>query len=258
VNLKLILHNAGYGKKEFDVKEGARSWGILLLISAGSYTLTFPRTGESFTLLPYEISYIPPDTPFFRHVEDPIDFHQFVFQAKQEHPFLESLHPGRLAIPPSQAASILQNLSLSLKLPQHSELILAELEHIIRVNYLFSRQDATDSLSEDIRAVVSYMENHLAERINLDHLAAQAYLSTTGLIWKFHRQLGTTPQQYLILLRMRLAKQLLLEEALSISHIAERCGYANAYYFSNAFRKSSGMSPTEFRSLHFRRSESGS
>lgn len=81
----------------------------------------------------------------------------------------------------------------------------------------------------------------------MEGLAARVYLSRTGLIWKFRRQLGTTPQQCLSTLRMGQPKQLLLEEDVTKAQIAERCGYANACYFSNTFRSSIGMSQTAFR-----------
>ena len=51
----------------------------------------------------------------------------------------------------------------------------------------------------------------------MEVLAEIAGLSTTGLIWKFCRQLNTTPKQYFIGLRMQQAKQLLAQEFCSCS-----------------------------------------
>ena len=56
----------------------------------------------------------------------------------------------------------------------------------------------------------------------MEGLAAWVYLSRTGLIWKFRRQLGTTPQQCLSTLRMGQPKQL-LQEDVTKAQIAERC-----------------------------------
>lgn len=246
----MILHNALNRKTEFQLSEGIRPWGILMIISAGEYTLTFPETGHSCTLHPNEASYIPPNTFFVRRIVNPIDFHQFAFRIEQDHPFCRSLHPGKLTIPHTQVAAILKSLTLSMVMPEYTELVRYELEHILKENYLFTGQASFDSLSADIRRVVTYMEEHLAEKMELDALAAMAFLSRTGLIWKFQRQVGKTPQQYWIMLRMQLAKQLLLEGELPIAQIAERCGYASTYYFSNAFRQNSGMSPTHYRKSH--------
>lgn len=247
MKLKLVLHSSGKGLKRFQLSGCTRPWGILLLISAGKYTLSFPQTGQTCTVMPNEITYIPPNMPFFRQIEEAIDHHQILFNVEQDHAFINALRPGKLPIPQAQVSAILRSLSLSIKMPQNPELALYELEHIIKENYLFSQSTFTSTLSDDISQVVSYMEQHLAEKITIETLAEQAFLSPTGLIWKFRQQLGTTPQQYLIMLRIRLAKELLLGADLSVAQIAEQCGYANAYYFSNAFHKHCGMSPTAFR-----------
>ena len=48
-------------------------------------------------------------------------------------------------------------------------------------------------------------------------------------------------------IRLRYAKQLLMEGALSVAEISERCGYSNPYYFTNVFKENFGQSPTAFR-----------
>lgn len=250
MDLQIILHNTECGKHEFQLSRGVRPWGILMLISAGQYTLSFPGTEQTCTVHPHEITFIPPNTPFIRQVARPIDFHQFNFLMDWAHPFAQALHVGKLHLPQTQITAIEQSLSLSAQTPNLPELIRYELEHILKENYLFADQSPADIPSEDIRRVLAYMEEHLAEKIDMDALAAMVFLSRTGLIWKFNRQLGSTPQQMLIRLRMRLAKQLLLETDLPIAQIAERCGYANGYYFSNAFRANTGASPTAYRNFY--------
>jgi AraC-like DNA-binding protein len=247
MDLQIILHNTECGKTEFQLSRDVRPWGLLMLTSSGRYTVSFPEFGQTHTILPHEISYIPPNTPFIRRVIEPIDFHQFTFRIDPCHPFAQALHAGKLEIPTAQVIALEKSLSLSALSPIYSELIRYDLEHILKENYLFATRSATDPLSEDIRLAVTYMDEHLDEKIDMAELAALVFLSHTGLIWKFHRELGCTPQQYLISLRIRLAKQLLLESDLPIAQIAQRCGYANAYYFSNAFRTCTGISPSAFR-----------
>jgi AraC-like DNA-binding protein len=48
---------------------------------------------------------------------------------------------------------------------------------------------------------------------------------------------------------MELRKSLLSESKLLIKEISARCGFENEYYFSNRFKKHTGISPTEYRKL---------
>lgn len=67
------------------------------------------------------------------------------------------------------------------------------------------------------------------------------------LIGRFKAETGFTPIDYLIRLRMSRAKQFLSNTDLPISVIAAKVGYEDIYYFSNAFHKACGCSPTVYR-----------
>ena len=72
--------------------------------------------------------------------------------------------------------------------------------------------------------------------------------SAEYLCKKFQKELGCTPNQYLVRLRMEHAEKMLQQRAygLSIKEIAEACGYADALYFSRVFRVATGRSPSGF------------
>lgn len=77
-------------------------------------------------------------------------------------------------------------------------------------------------------------------------LARECGISEVYLRRLFARQLGTTPKQYVLHLRMNLARQLLSEGVLKVSAVAEQCGFSSAYHFCRAFRQANGLSPTEY------------
>ena len=120
--------------------------------------------------------------------------------------------------------------------------------------YLFVKTKKTSfrNFSEEITSTVNYMNRNLDKKLDMDELAARVYLSHSGLIWKFRKELDTTPLQYLNMLRLRNAKQLLLNHSYSITEISEMCGYSTPYYFTNLFHKHLGMSPTEFRNFYLK------
>ena len=63
----------------------------------------------------------------------------------------------------------------------------------------------------------------------------------------FKKYLGTTPNEYLITIRINKAKELLRATNLQINQIAPRVGIENVSHFINTFKKSEGMTPLEFR-----------
>lgn len=63
----------------------------------------------------------------------------------------------------------------------------------------------------------------------------------------FKRQIGQSPQEYLMQVRLKHATQQLLSTELSIQEIAAQIGYDNAFTFSRMFKNAYGISPTEYR-----------
>jgi AraC family transcriptional regulator len=81
----------------------------------------------------------------------------------------------------------------------------------------------------------------------LQELAQLCRISEFHMMRNFKRSTGTTLHRYIELVRLENAKQMLAEDHLSIKYIALRLGFNSPAYFSTAFRRLSGMSPTEYR-----------
>lgn len=99
-----------------------------------------------------------------------------------------------------------------------------------------------------VEQVVDYFNRHFSEKISLDQIARNMYLSPFYISRLFKNELGDTPINYLISLRMKEAEQLLLAQPdASIQDIAKSVGYEDAYHFSKVFKKHFGVSPSNFR-----------
>ncbi|MDD3278105.1 MAG: helix-turn-helix domain-containing protein [Lachnospiraceae bacterium] len=99
-----------------------------------------------------------------------------------------------------------------------------------------------------VRQITKYLEKHYQEKISLDQIAANMYLSPFYISKIFKSETGDTPINYLINLRMEKAKEILDgEPTKSIQSIAAAVGYEDAYHFSKIFKKYSGMSPLHYR-----------
>ena len=103
--------------------------------------------------------------------------------------------------------------------------------------------------------VISLMENHYAETIRLEELAALVNLSTCHFCRTFKQITGRTTTEYLNGVRLRKAAAFLENSDLNITEIAFTCGFESSNYFSRLFRGLYGVSPTEFRESRDGRAE---
>ena len=234
-----------------------RNWDALIVVLDGVYSISVNGQKSPMNIGKNEVAFIPSGVEISRNIIEPVTYYHFCFTTQIDHPFRAALAPCKLGIPEAQVLPIINFIEHAFPIPDNQELIVHIVERILADNYLFgkSKKIRLPHLSNAVKSTVKYMNAHLSDNLSIDMLAERVFLSHTGLIWKFKQELNTTPSQYLILLRLRYAKHLLLDGEYSITEVAEQCGYANPYYFTNAFRKYYGMSPTAFRKKYAEKSE---
>ncbi len=92
-----------------------------------------------------------------------------------------------------------------------------------------------------------YLDSHFREKDCLAKAAAVCGVSERRFNDLFKQWFHTTPNRYITDKKLALAKQLLLySEALSVTDVAQQCGFSDVYYFSKVFKQATGSSPTEF------------
>lgn len=101
--------------------------------------------------------------------------------------------------------------------------------------------------SSAVSLAINFIENNLQNRIRLVDIARASFLSPSQLTRLFKAETGRTPYDYLCRQRIEMAKHLLRCTDLRLADIAARLQFADAFYFSSAFRKSTGCSPRTFR-----------
>lgn len=99
-----------------------------------------------------------------------------------------------------------------------------------------------------VEQIVTYFEDHYNEKISLDQIAENMYLSPFYISKIFKSETGDTPIRHLINIRLEKAKEL-LESGYqgSIQEVAALVGYDDAYHFSKLFKKHYGITPTQAR-----------
>lgn len=99
-----------------------------------------------------------------------------------------------------------------------------------------------------VQTIMDYMEEHYSEKISLDAIAGNMYLSPIYISKIFKEETGQAPIQYLIKIRLQKATRLMKEYPdYSIKKIAEMVGYDDAYHFSKIFKKHMLVTPKEYR-----------
>lgn len=103
------------------------------------------------------------------------------------------------------------------------------------------------TFSQNVIVMRDYIEKHYMEPINTSIVARTVYLSPSYANHCFTSECGTSIFGYIIECRINKAKQLLCETDEQITRIAELVGYSGKTSFYLAFKRSVGISPTEYR-----------
>jgi len=98
-----------------------------------------------------------------------------------------------------------------------------------------------------VSKALKFIQDHVSEPIKVEDLLRHVFVSRTLLERKFRAELGRTPLVEIRRQRVRLARQLLSDTDLSISEIAESCGFSSDIRLSTVFKELTGQSPSAFR-----------
>lgn len=99
----------------------------------------------------------------------------------------------------------------------------------------------------NVRKACSYIDSHYSFAISIDDVADYVGISRSTLYRQFLHCHGQSPKQYLDEFRIHRACLLLTETDLSVGSISTSLGYTSQLYFSKAFRRLTGVSPSEYR-----------
>lgn len=119
--------------------------------------------------------------------------------------------------------------------------LLIELSRLSVHSYTKKRKE------EIAHSITSYLEKHYRETLNIQKIADEFGYSRGYLFSFFKQKTGTTIGQMLWSIRLKKAKQLLLETELPVEKICYQCGFSDVSNFYRSFKKKMGKSPAEFR-----------
>jgi len=112
---------------------------------------------------------------------------------------------------------------------------------------LFKRQQHNDEGPELIEKAISYIQNHYQQDICIDEVCEFVALSVSHFCALFKQVTGSTFLEYVTRCRIEKAKYLLLHTEVKVYQLSPLVGYQDSKYFTQVFKKMTGMTPSEFR-----------
>ena len=117
---------------------------------------------------------------------------------------------------------------------------------------LFEQRVAADAEPENqeervITGITRYIQEHLEQEVSLSVLAEEFHLNSQYISQLFKNEIGVGFLAYLTNVRMEKAKKLLISTPLSIAEVADRVGYGDYRVFTKVFKKTEGITPSQYR-----------
>ena len=100
-----------------------------------------------------------------------------------------------------------------------------------------------------VQQVKFYIQEHYDQQLGADEIAQQVFMSSKQMNNIFRKETGQSVFEYLVAYRIHMAKQMLAHPDARINEVAYQVGYTNLSHFNLMFKKHTGKTPREYRSL---------
>lgn len=107
-------------------------------------------------------------------------------------------------------------------------------------------------LTSYVDDAIRFIQEHYAERLRIGDLADRIGISRNYLTKLMQKRLGLSTQEYLMVVRMEHAAQMLSSTDAPVREIAVECGYEDPFAFSKLFKSRYGESPSQYRRERYR------
>ena len=250
-----IIESRMTTREEFVMTDGCQPTHALFFLKKGCFVMELDgvtddiRAGDCVIL---------PDYVHFRHnVVEPIEFVYIKFATNQNCLYTFHIPFGKVTF--QDKSRFVQNIvSLENLLNKDDAVSVGYRDHLL-MDILFQihfEQVGQTGGSEKFKcdditviAAAAHIAQHISDKLLIDDICVTAGTNPSTLNLKFRREFGMSVGQYIMKERMKKARHLLSSSTYPVYEIAQRCGFENVYYFSNAFKKHNGVSPINYRVL---------
>lgn len=261
--LPLYIESIGYNSHEldFDRREGYPYYHWLQTVEGEG---TFGFGGQEFLLTPGKAVLLTPYTPHYYYSDHSAEVlwstQYMTFSGSAIDPILNSLDMNYSAVyEETENMSFIQLIqSILMKVEQENHYLehesSADLYHFLLMLKKYGKVNNKLSISQSyevIRPIVEWLEQVYPENIGLPEMSAKANMSSQHLNTLFHDTFGISPYSFLVQLRIREAKRLLItDQCLTMKDVAKMVGFNGVSHFVSTFKRREGITPSVYRSLH--------
>lgn len=114
-------------------------------------------------------------------------------------------------------------------------------------------KNAAAPVDSSIERAVEYIHTHYAEKLNIDLLSHETFLSPSRFKTVFRRAVGMSPMRYAEYVRIRQACTRLGQCDVSVTALGYELGYSSPSHFAASFRRQTGITPAQYRKSLFHR-----
>lgn len=222
---------------------------------------TYFIDGEIFSINKGDFVFIPKGLPHktdnqnCRHNERIlISFREEIFHDNQRF-ILEELAKTRVIYVPDTQLPILESLLFKIEAEyvqsEKGKEVLLDLyiQEVLTLLYRYKCERKSVILESDkiVYTISKYISKNYGQDITLKSLSKDFAISEGYLSRKFKAVSGLGVNQYITYVRISYAEKFLKDSDLSVTEIAEKCGFCGSTYFSSVFRKVKGVPPLTYR-----------
>ncbi|MBP3477982.1 MAG: helix-turn-helix transcriptional regulator [Oscillospiraceae bacterium] len=106
--------------------------------------------------------------------------------------------------------------------------------------------NAVHSENEIIRRAQQYISSHIREKLSVPIVAQKVGVSPSYLTALFHKNLQISPGEYIRRIKLQESKQMIRENSMNFTEIAQALQYSTVHHFSRQFKEKFGLTPTEY------------
>ncbi|NLL00846.1 MAG: AraC family transcriptional regulator [Clostridiales bacterium] len=243
----------------------------LMLVTEG--TLYIASNDEKYTVNKGEYLLMKPTDLQYGHQASDCSFYwlHFTYNDFQNNPSIITSHDkeirldsNHLLIPEKGSCSLPERIIILMKQLQDSArrygdtslnqyLTSAILSELSNQSYLFEKHEDMGKQHQLYNDICDYITLHISENIKVSEIARYFGYNKKYLPSFFRKHAGITVKQYILQTKMEFAKAELTDTNHSISQVAYNIGFNDVHNFSIAFKKITGLSPSNYRNSYNKR-----